>query len=445
MRIVRCLPVLTLIFMLIQSSLWAESRRRGATSPPPQQQQQQNQQQQQRQETEPTKPAQSTQATHRSAVHHQVSSPASGAATVQQRINSPQQSSRRQPWTTNRLPGGSSSPSYSLPTTPTRANISNRRETGERRATIIRQPAQQENRQSPTSSSATTRRQPWTANRAPGSSTAPTYSQPTKPTHPTAYVDRSDRDNREGRDDDHRAPMTRRDTNHSTPSSTAPRPTWTEQRGPQRTEIRGDRDDRTGDQRHWTGRNRIDDDRINRSHRPRHEAEKSYRHSCRPVHRIPICRPVPPPIYCPIPVPVWYPPPTPEVIVITERVEVPGPYPAPPRYLPPPDNGDWPIEGAEIWAADGTFLGIINFEQYDPYSIANPEGRFGHPQSPESIWNYDDRFGSSDYDLSPWCEWATRPPQLILDGKFLGYLTINETIYPRVDPYWLAEYLGMTF
>lgn len=156
---------------------------------------------------------------------------------------------------------------------------------------------------------------------------------------------------------------------------------------------------------------------------------------------------MPVPIYIPWPRPVWYPPPLPDVIVVTERVEVPVPYPAPapPPYAPPPPpDGEWPVLGAKIWAADGTFLGVISLDTKDPYSVTNPDGRFGHPQSPESIWNYDGRFGSLDYDLSPWCETATRPPQLLLDGQFRGYLTANEQVFPRVDPYWLGDYLGLT-
>jgi hypothetical protein len=152
-----------------------------------------------------------------------------------------------------------------------------------------------------------------------------------------------------------------------------------------------------------------------------------------------------------VPVPVWYPPPLPDVIVVTERVEVPVPYPVPgpvmippPPYAPPLGEGAEAVLGAEIWAADGAFLGVISFDPTDPYSISNPDGRFGHSGSPESIWNYDGRFGSTEHDLSPWCDTASRPPQLILNGRFRGYLTTNERAYPRVDPYWLADYLGLS-
>jgi len=96
---------------------------------------------------------------------------------------------------------------------------------------------------------------------------------------------------------------------------------------------------------------------------------------------------------------------------------------------------------AEIWAADGTFLGVIA-PPYDVYeSIANPDGPHGDRWSPRSIWNHESPYGSYYSSLSAWDPDTWTPPRLYRGKYFIGYLTVNTDLSPRVGPMWLARWL----
>jgi hypothetical protein len=69
-----------------------------------------------------------------------------------------------------------------------------------------------------------------------------------------------------------------------------------------------------------------------------------------------------------------------------------------------------------IISPEGRFLGNLNANEYDPDSIANPEGIFGSEFSPWSINNPDSLVGSPNYPFSatspysvgepaPWSPW----------------------------------------
>jgi len=47
-----------------------------------------------------------------------------------------------------------------------------------------------------------------------------------------------------------------------------------------------------------------------------------------------------------------------------------------------------------VVAPDGTYLGNLNSNPYDPNSVANPYGRYGSPYSPDSINNPYGQYGS---------------------------------------------------
>ena len=51
-------------------------------------------------------------------------------------------------------------------------------------------------------------------------------------------------------------------------------------------------------------------------------------------------------------------------------------------------------ESPKLYSADGTYLGNVNSNQYDPNSISNPYGRYGSPYSPNSINNPYGQYGS---------------------------------------------------
>ncbi|MCE5239058.1 hypothetical protein LLH23_11250 [bacterium] len=111
------------------------------------------------------------------------------------------------------------------------------------------------------------------------------------------------------------------------------------------------------------------------------------------------------------------------------------------RLYRSPQLYEYQFEGAEIWAADGTFLGVIapGYSVYE--SIANPDGPYGNRWSPRSIWNHNCPYGSYYNSLSPWDPDTWTPPRLYRDGDFIGYLTVNTDLAPRVGPMWLARWL----
>lgn len=51
-------------------------------------------------------------------------------------------------------------------------------------------------------------------------------------------------------------------------------------------------------------------------------------------------------------------------------------------------------DGPRLYAPDGTYLGTVNSNQYDPESVANPYGQYGNPYNPNSINNEYGRYGN---------------------------------------------------
>lgn len=50
-------------------------------------------------------------------------------------------------------------------------------------------------------------------------------------------------------------------------------------------------------------------------------------------------------------------------------------------------------EPPSIYADDGTYLGNLNSNKYDPNSVSNEYGRYGDPYSPDSINNPYGKYG----------------------------------------------------
>lgn len=48
----------------------------------------------------------------------------------------------------------------------------------------------------------------------------------------------------------------------------------------------------------------------------------------------------------------------------------------------------------KIYAPDGTYLGNLNQNQFDPNSISNPFGRYGNEFSPDSVNNEFGKYGN---------------------------------------------------
>ena len=75
----------------------------------------------------------------------------------------------------------------------------------------------------------------------------------------------------------------------------------------------------------------------------------------------------------------------------------------------------WFGPSTKIYSRDGTYLGKLSANPYDPDSIANPYGRYGNPYSPDSVNNPYGRYGSPYGAESANNPYATRPPRIYRD------------------------------
>jgi hypothetical protein len=73
-----------------------------------------------------------------------------------------------------------------------------------------------------------------------------------------------------------------------------------------------------------------------------------------------------------------------------------------------------------------TFLGCLCGD-YESDSVTYEYGQFGSRYATESIWNHYGEYGSPYIDTSACNSYANEPPVVVTsDGKFIGYLTLNE-------------------
>jgi hypothetical protein len=102
---------------------------------------------------------------------------------------------------------------------------------------------------------------------------------------------------------------------------------------------------------------------------------------------------------------------------------------------------DW-LEGAKVISDNGVFLGRISKMSFEADSIGNSVGNYGSSFSPTSIFNTVGGYGSSVSSLSPWNSVTFTPPKIFTaDGLHWCYLTINQTLNPRIDPSIVAAYV----
>ncbi len=72
---------------------------------------------------------------------------------------------------------------------------------------------------------------------------------------------------------------------------------------------------------------------------------------------------------------------------------------------------------------DGTYLGALSSNRYDPNSVSNPYGRYGSPYSPDSVNNPYGRYGSPYSPHSATNPYATQAPKIV--NPYLGRLSAN--------------------
>jgi hypothetical protein len=107
--------------------------------------------------------------------------------------------------------------------------------------------------------------------------------------------------------------------------------------------------------------------------------------------------------------------------------------------LPPGPHLLGRLLGAEIWAADGVFLGVIDPDDKHPDSLFNEAGRYGSFTSPTSLLNPQCPYGAGRGPLSCWDPDTRTPPRLFWNGRCVGVLTTNRALYPRTDPAWVMQ------
>lgn len=93
-----------------------------------------------------------------------------------------------------------------------------------------------------------------------------------------------------------------------------------------------------------------------------------------------------------------------------------------------------------IKAADGTFLGSLNPNRYDNNSVFNRYGTFGNRYQQLSIFNRYSPYGGTYSALSPYNPRTRTPPEVISGGKRVAYLTVNNSISPRIHPDELLDW-----
>lgn len=78
-------------------------------------------------------------------------------------------------------------------------------------------------------------------------------------------------------------------------------------------------------------------------------------------------------------------------------------------------NNPYTNGGPKLIAQDGTYLGRLNSNEYDPESISNPYGVYGSKYSPNSIMNPFGRYGNHFSQQSIYNPYATKTPIIISD------------------------------
>jgi hypothetical protein len=80
------------------------------------------------------------------------------------------------------------------------------------------------------------------------------------------------------------------------------------------------------------------------------------------------------------------------------------------------------------------FLGCLNCERSEAFSVWNESGDYGSTTHAHSIWNRDGVYGSSSSPWSPWNPSSTTPP-IAVDraGNLYGHFTRNRSDPNRVQ------------
>jgi hypothetical protein len=84
-------------------------------------------------------------------------------------------------------------------------------------------------------------------------------------------------------------------------------------------------------------------------------------------------------------------------------------------YSPSGALNPYTTGGGKIYAKDGTYLGRLNANRYDPESVANPYGPYGSPYSATSTNNRYSTYGSPYSAQSANNPYTLSPPVVVYD------------------------------
>jgi hypothetical protein len=82
-------------------------------------------------------------------------------------------------------------------------------------------------------------------------------------------------------------------------------------------------------------------------------------------------------------------------------------------------------QSLQLFSQDGTYLGNLNDNRYDPNSVSNPYGRYGNRFSPDSINNPYGPYGSRYSTDSVNSRYGTGIQIRTEDGRYLGNFNAN--------------------
>lgn len=104
-------------------------------------------------------------------------------------------------------------------------------------------------------------------------------------------------------------------------------------------------------------------------------------------------------------------------------------------YSPVGARNPYATDGGRIIAADGTYLGRLNANRYDPESVANPYGAYGSKYSPTSINNPYSAYGSRYSNTSARNPYASAPPVVRYETRASETRARSaSSVWERMDP-----------
>ncbi len=104
-------------------------------------------------------------------------------------------------------------------------------------------------------------------------------------------------------------------------------------------------------------------------------------------------------------------------------------------YSPVGARNPYATDGGRIYGADGTYLGTLNANRYDPESVANPYGRYGSRYSSTSVNNPYSKYGSRYSNSSARNPYASAPPVVLYPSASPARSTsITRPSWQRVAP-----------